>query len=388
MKPSPINRWAIKPGAIKHRPIKQSTMNPSPINRWRGLALVPLALLISAGLVATGVLPSPPPTIQAAQASEIQKLATVLVYHRFGEDHIPSTNTPLADFEAHLAELRDNNWNVIPAADLIDALEGKATLPERAVVITIDDAYRSTYEVAWKRFRAYGFPFTLAIATEPLEQKLGGYMTWQEVREMAADPLVTLAHHSHDHGHLVNYSVSARASDLEQANKVWRRELGAVPWLYTYPYGEYSEPYEQEIRAAGFRAAFAQHSGPVWTKSNRFALTRYAMSGTHTSVSRLNLALKSQPMGVIHFTPSDPFLKQNPPPTIEMTIDEAAGNLNGLTCYLGGNVIATEQTDRTIKVLRPEPLPLSRSRLNCTLSLGGGVWRWFGALLYLPGADD
>ena len=364
--------------------MKPWTMKPWAMNCLRGLAFVPLALLVVAGALQAS---------QAAQADTadtadaIEKLATVLVYHRFGEDHIPSTNTPLADFKAHLETLRNDNWNVIPAADLIDALQGKITLPERSVVITIDDAYRSTYEVGWKLLRDYGFPFTLAVATEPLEQKLGGYMTWQEIREMAADPLVTLAHHSHDHGHLVNYGISNRASDLEQANKIWRRELGAVPKLYTYPYGEYTEPYKQEIRAAGFRAAFAQHSGPVWSQSDSFALTRYAMSGTHTSVSRLNLALKSQPMGVIHFTPTDPFLKQNPP-TIEMTLDSAIGGIDSLTCYLGGSVAETQRTDRTIKVVLREPLPLSRSRLNCTLALGGGVWRWFGALLYLPGADD
>ena len=49
-----------------------------------------------------------------AQAEEVKKLATVLVYHRFGEDTIPSTNTPLADFQAHLDTLKTTTGMLSP----------------------------------------------------------------------------------------------------------------------------------------------------------------------------------------------------------------------------------------------------------------------------------
>ena len=73
--------------------------------------------------------------------------AVVLMYHRFGEDRYPSTSIRVDQFEAQLAHLAERDYQVIPLAQLLDALNNGTQLPERAVVITIDDAYLSVYEV-------------------------------------------------------------------------------------------------------------------------------------------------------------------------------------------------------------------------------------------------
>ena len=62
------------------------------------------------------------------------------MYHRFGEDSYPATNIRIEQFDAQLAHIRNRGYHVIPLEDLIAAFKDGKELPERAVVITIDDA--------------------------------------------------------------------------------------------------------------------------------------------------------------------------------------------------------------------------------------------------------
>ena len=93
--------------------------------------------------------------------------AAVLMYHRFAEPAHPSTNIRIDQFEAHIEELKSGPYTVVPLADVVAAMTGGKPLPDRAVAITIDDAYLSVYTEAWPRLQAAGFPFTVFVATSP-----------------------------------------------------------------------------------------------------------------------------------------------------------------------------------------------------------------------------
>ena len=50
-----------------------------------------------------------------ATAQEIQRdSASVIMYHRFGEDRYPSTNIRLSQFEEHLELLTNGDYTVLP----------------------------------------------------------------------------------------------------------------------------------------------------------------------------------------------------------------------------------------------------------------------------------
>ena len=69
--------------------------------------------------------------------------AVILMYHRFGEDRLPSTNIRLDQFDAHLEKLSNGNYSVWPLAKIVSHLQKDMPLPDRTVAITIDDAYLS-----------------------------------------------------------------------------------------------------------------------------------------------------------------------------------------------------------------------------------------------------
>ena len=103
--------------------------------------------------------------------------AAVLMYHRFGEDEYPSTNIRLDQFDAHLEKLANGNYTVLSLDKIIRHMQDGTELPDRTVAITIDDAYLSVFTEAWPRLKAKGFPFTVFVATDPVDNGHPNYMS-------------------------------------------------------------------------------------------------------------------------------------------------------------------------------------------------------------------
>ena len=126
---------------------------------------------------------------------------TVLIYHRFGEDKYPSTNIGVERFREQLEYLKTNDYKVISLEQLVHYLSEGTELPEKSVVITIDDGYRSVYDNAWPLLRTYGYPFTVFLYAKATENKHWNYLTWDQVKEMAAGG-VDFQNHGFSHNHM------------------------------------------------------------------------------------------------------------------------------------------------------------------------------------------
>ena len=98
--------------------------------------------------------------------------ASVIMYHRFGEDQYTSTNIRVDQFKEHLQELQNGEYTVLPLNEIVDRLENGEELPDRTVALTIDDAYASVYDVAWPLLREANLPFTVFVAVEGVDKQL------------------------------------------------------------------------------------------------------------------------------------------------------------------------------------------------------------------------
>ncbi|MGB1007281.1 MAG: polysaccharide deacetylase family protein, partial [Thalassobaculaceae bacterium] len=211
--------------------------------------------------------------------------AVVFMYHRFGENDVPSTNIRLEQFDAHLRELQSGGYNVLPLPEIIDRLKKGVPLPDRAIALTIDDAYRSVYEKAWPRLRAAKLPFTIFVATDPVDRRHRGYMTWDQLRELKAAG-VTIGNQTKSHPHLVSLGLDQVRHELRASNARLAKELGAPADLLAYPFGEYSQAVQKMAAAAGFGAAFGQHSGVMHAGAAMFGLPRFTLNETYGGIDR------------------------------------------------------------------------------------------------------
>lgn len=216
--------------------------------------------------------------------------ATVLIYHRFGEDKYPTTNIAVERFREQLELLKNNNFQVISLDRLIHSLKKEGGVPDRAVVITIDDGYRSVYTEAWPVLKEYGYPFTVFLYTRATENHHSNYMTWDQVREMKAAG-VDFQNHGHAHEHMAfkpaemgmdEYRAWIRA-DLAVSTGIISRELKERPRFFAVPYGEYNKTVLDEIRSFGYEAILLQDPGSVSSDSDPFAIPREPILGNEWS---------------------------------------------------------------------------------------------------------
>jgi len=322
-----------------------------------------------------------------APASYADDGATVLIYHRFGERGLPSTNIRLEQFETHLAEIATGAYTVLPLTEIVAAFEAGATLPDRTLAITIDDAFLSVYTEAWPRLREAGLPFTLFVATGPIDNQTAGYMSWDQLRDMVAGG-VTIGQHTVSHIRMYELSEAENIAEIETARARFAAELGLTPEFFAYPFGEYRPAGRDLVAAAGFRAAFGQQSGVAHRAANRFTLPRFAMNETYGSIIRFRLVASALPLPVSEVIPLDPYLSRNPP-EFGFTVDPSVGDLARLSCFASHETAPARLErlgERRIEVRMSAPFPSGRGRVNCTLPAGEGRWRWFGTQFIIP--DD
>ncbi len=327
------------------------------------------------------------PVSSTAAVTADRSAATVIMYHRFGEQDYPQTNVRVEQLEAHIRELTSGAYNVLPLEQVVDAFRTGRDLPSNTVAITIDDAYRSTYTEAWPRFRNAGLPFTLFVATDPVDQGLAGFLTWDQLREIRNGG-GRIGHHTASHLHMVSASDERIWQEIHKASERYQRELGEIPRIFAYPFGEASRDVRGKIVEAGFVAAFGQHSGVAHAGADRFYLPRFPFNENFGSVDRLRLAATALPLPVADVTPFDFSLTRNPP-HFGFTVSPEIGSLERLSCFASpgsdGPARVQRLGARRIEVRIDRAFPPGRARFNCTLPMGDGRWRWFGTQFYVPG---
>ena len=320
-----------------------------------------------------------------SRAEEIPSHAVLFIYHRFGEANAPSTNIRLDQFDGHLQELRDGGYNVLPLADIVKALQAGETLADRTVGISIDDAYASLYTHAWPRLRAANFPFTIFVATDTIDRKAPGFMSWDQLRELAQSGLVDIGSQTGSHPHMPLEDATKNADELERSAARIRAETGKAPTLFAYPYGEMSLAVKEQVRRAGYAAAFGQHSGVAHAGEDAFYLPRFSMNERFGDMVRFRMAARALPLAVEDVTPADPFLTGQNPPAFGFTLAEELRNVERMGCYYADQTLRIERLDaRRIEVRIPQAFPPGRARINCTLPAEGGRWRWHGTQFVVP----
>lgn len=317
---------------------------------------------------------------KAEQTEQAEDSAIILMYHRFGEEKYPTTNITLPQFDAHLEELKKEKYNIVPLDDIVTALKNKEKLPPRTIAITIDDAYLSIFHHAWPKLKAANFPFTLFVSTKPVSQNNANYMTWQQLRDMASDPLVTIGHHGHTHDPLPYMTMEQARKDIATATAIYEKELGSFPDIFAYPYGEFSPMLQHTLKEMHIKAAFGQFSSGASSHSNLFGLPRFALNEKYSNMDRFHLIVNARALPAYDILPISPVIKENPP-QIGFTVKENIRGLSAMSCYpshLGKAADITRIDRNRVEVRFDLPLPKGRSRINCTMPGPDKRWYWFG----------
>lgn len=357
-----------------------------------GRSLVKQSRLIMGSILAllAWVGPVVAPTPVAAQTESTQSSsAVVLMYHRFGDDRYPTTNIRLDQFDAHLQELTSGKYTVLPVPEIIRRQQNGESLPDRTVGISIDDAYETVYTEAWPRLKAAGLPFTLFVSTDGVDRGLDDIMSWDQIREMM-DSGMTIGAHTETHLHMPDNKMERLENELTSSTNRFRAELGVIPTVFAYPYGEASRTVISLVKRHGYTAAFGQHSGAFDHGDSAFYLPRFPLNEKFGDMGRFKTAANALSMSVTDITPEDMTVVAAPTaPAMGFTVRTPLPRSDELSCFLSheGKAEITRLGNTRFEVRVETPFPVGRTRLNCTLPGSGenaGRWHWFGQQYYQP----
>jgi peptidoglycan/xylan/chitin deacetylase (PgdA/CDA1 family) len=250
---------------------------------------------------------------------------------------------------------------------------------KKEILITIDDAFLSFYQEAWPFLKKNKIPFILFVSTEPVGKR--GYMTWDQIREIDTEDFAFIGHHSHTHDYLINETNDQFISDIEKANKIFLKELGYIPNLFSYPFGEYSK-FMRNYVSKNFKFAFGQHSGVIDLNKDRFELPRFPINEKYGELKRFKSIINYFPLEYKKIFPEEKYLsKDNNPPKFEVKFFKEQKNLDNINCYSNeGNKWEKSKTNffnYTLTIKFRKPFVPRRGRINCSLN-DNGKWRWFG----------
>lgn len=322
----------------------------------------------------------------------------VLEYHHVSSDTPPSTSVDPATFEKHMDHLADNGFNVWPLSRLVEAVRSGDEVPPKTVALTFDDAYRSVYTEVLPRMRARGWPFTVFVATGPIDDGIDAYATWEQLREMEAAG-ATIANHSVSHEHMVR----RRAHDSESAWREWLRgeivdaqerleaEVRDPAKLFAYPYGEFSPPVQRIVRELG-HVGFGQQSGAFGPESDFTALPRFPIATAFASLDSFALKVRSRPLPVASTEPESGVLGPDVArPELRITLRDGPYRPESVRCYIGGQPAEIERVGDSPAVLSVRPadtIGSGRTKYNCTApATDSDSWFWYSFVWMKPLPD-
>src|SRR5262249_23261713 len=143
----------------------------------------------------------------------------ILMYHHIAappnthNQRESSLDVPPAQLEAELAYFQSAGYTTITLDELTAALREGAPLPTKPLILTFDDGYGDFYTAAFPLLKRYNAKATIYIISERVGKP--GYLTWDELRELATSPLITVGAHTRTHPQLAKQSAARVREELD-----------------------------------------------------------------------------------------------------------------------------------------------------------------------------
>jgi peptidoglycan/xylan/chitin deacetylase (PgdA/CDA1 family) len=190
------------------------------------------------------------------------QIVPILCYHNLGPESKGRLVLAAAKFQEQMRYLKDKGYRVIALREFVEWTKLGRQLPQRSVVLTFDDGYKSFKQYAYPILKDLGFTATLFVYTD----FVGGgrnALSWQDLRELQAEGF-EIEGHSKTHGDLRRAAGEAEAqharrlqAELAQPQDLFEKNLGRKSAIIAYPYGSWDESVLVKAGEYGYAAGFS-----------------------------------------------------------------------------------------------------------------------------------
>ena len=240
----------------------------------------------------------------ALSADEISTQVPILMYHHLSEDVTNSEMVSPEQFEAQIRALSEAGYTGVSFDELQAYVLRGEPLPEKPVVITFDDGYRSNYTLAYPILQKYGMKATIfavgvSFGTDhykDTDYAITPHFGAAEAAEMTASGLISIQSHTYDMHQWPPYEtgsavrenilqlsseseeayVQALTEDFTRSRALLEDATGRPVDVLAYPAGQYSTLAQVTLQSLGVHVTLSTNPG-VNTVVKGLPQTLYAM---------------------------------------------------------------------------------------------------------------
>jgi peptidoglycan/xylan/chitin deacetylase (PgdA/CDA1 family) len=190
-------------------------------------------------VLVAGPLDREAPIVVPAKTPAVTAKVPILMYHHVSAqpthnalDFSLTVKTP--DFAAQMDYLAKNGYHPITLTDLFDNLYYGMALPAQPIILSFDDGYEDNFTDAFPILQRHHFVAELNIITGFIG---GRYLTWNQIRQMAASGIEIGSHTVH-HWSLASVLPQTARTELSQSQATLEKQLGVPIQFFCYPSGE------------------------------------------------------------------------------------------------------------------------------------------------------
>lgn len=212
----------------------------------------------------------------------------ILMYHFFydssnGETGTDNNFVDINNFDQQIKYLVDNRYYFPTWTELDKYIDGKIFLPENSIIISVDDASDTFFNLAYPILVKYHVPATSFVIS-----------SWRNPASLAVDKnLISFQSHSHSMhqagcseghgGRLMCIDHDSGVSDLNTSISIVKSSD-----VFCYPFGDYNDAAKQMLRDAGFQMAVTTEYGKAKIGDDKLQLARIRVSKSTTLESFVN----------------------------------------------------------------------------------------------------
>lgn len=202
----------------------------------------------------------------------------ILLYHSVGSEaeplDAPFTLTP-GLFREHLDLLRSYGAHTLTVSEFVEHIRMGRSLPERTILITIDDAYANTVDAVLPILLEFGMTATVYVTTGYVDRVIRGMrmISWRGVRTLHECGFEVGAH-SVTHPELDTVQSKQAVDEVRLPKQRLEDELAAPVHSYAYPHGYYTRGLQRLVATSAYTSAAAVRNEVSHPGDDIYALSR------------------------------------------------------------------------------------------------------------------
>jgi peptidoglycan/xylan/chitin deacetylase (PgdA/CDA1 family) len=215
------------------------------------------------------------------------QIVPILTYHKFTKGRGDITTVSEKAFEEQMKFLRTKGYHVITLDTFFDFLDLRRQIPQKSVVITVDDGWRSFYEIAYPILKKYGYPATLFVYTDFILTNSKSQLDWDVLREMKQNG-VDIQSHTKTHRYLdrrlngesFREYFEVVKKELIESARIIKKNMNIEVKYLAYPYGDTNHIVSALLDKLQYRGGLTVERAGTAALSNRFRINRSMIFGT------------------------------------------------------------------------------------------------------------